>query len=297
MSRTAIGIDVGGTAIKAVLADVSGTVLRSCAAPTSTDRRALIAATRQVIDQLHGSAPEAVLGVATAGIPDPDGRATRYCPGTKLDIEGLDWQQALGWPGAVPVLNDAHAALLGECWVGAGRGTRHAVLLTLGTGVGGAVLVDGHLLTGAHGRAGHLGHLSVSEHPARGIVGTPGTLEDAIGEQTVTQRTGGRAATTAALVEAVGRGEPWAIDAWRHSVRTLSRAIASIVNAFDPEVVIVGGGIAQAGPVLFDPLREFLASDEWRLDGRGVAVRPAAVGALAGALGAARRALTRHADA
>src|SRR5690606_14609818 len=128
--------------------------------------------------------------------------------------------------------------------------------------------------------------------PARGIVGTPGTLEEAIGEQTVTRRTGGRAASTAALVAAVQRGEPWAEEAWDRSVRTLSRAVASIVNAFDPELVIVGGGIGQAGATLFDRLAEHLARDEWRLGGQGVSLRPATLGPQAGALGAAWQALS-----
>ncbi len=290
MTRRAIGVDVGGTAVKAVLADEAGQVLRARAIDADDDRARLVSAIRDVIDDLREGA-DVALGVATPGIPDADGRRTQYCPG-KLDIEDLDWQEALAWDAPVPVLNDAQAALLGECWTGAGRGFRHVVLLTLGTGVGGAVLADGRLLRGARGRAGHLGHISVSDDPSRGIVGTPGTLEDAIGEQTVARRTGGRAASTAALVAAVHEAQPWAEEAWDRSVRTLSRAVASIINVFDPEAVIVGGGIAQAGAVLFDRLANYLARDEWRPDGAGVPVLPATVGSRAGALGAARQALS-----
>ncbi len=289
-TRRAIGVDVGGTAVKAVLADGAGQVLRASMVSADNDRARLLSAIRGLVDDLRDGS-DVALGVATPGIVDPAGRRTLYCPG-KLDIEGVDWQEALRWDGPVPVLNDANAALLGECWTGAGRGLSHVVLLTLGTGVGGAVLSDGRLLRGARGRAGHLGHISVSDDPTRGIVGTPGTLEDAIGEQTVTRRTGGRVTSTAALVEAVQRGEPWAEAAWDRAVRTLARSIASLVNVFDPEAIIVGGGIAQAGGALFDRLAGYLALDEWRPDGTGVPVRPAALGARAGALGAARQALS-----
>lgn len=289
--RDAIGIDIGGTVIKAVLVNEAGQVQRRLTATADADRTRLVAGVRGVLATLLADGREAPLCLAMAGIPHPNGRSTQFSPGDKHDIEGLDWTEALTWPHSIPLLNDAHAALLGECWSGAARGKRHVVMLTLGTGVGGAVLADGRLLRGARGRAGHLGHLSVTEDPARGIVGTPGTLEDAIGEQTVTRRTGGRAATTADLVAAVERGETWAVDVWMRSVRTLSRALASIVNAFDPEVVVLGGGIAQAGRALFDPLAAALAGDEWRLGGEAVPVVPASLGAMAGAIGAAHHAL------
>src|SRR5690606_40248373 len=88
----------------------------------------LLSAIRGLVDDLRDGS-DVALGVATPGIVDPAGRRTLYCPG-KLDIEGVDWQEALRWDGPVPVLNDANAALLGECWTGAGRGLSHVVLLT-----------------------------------------------------------------------------------------------------------------------------------------------------------------------
>lgn len=295
MSGGAIGIDIGGTAVKAVRVGADGVIERQLSASAHPERGQLVDEVLAVLHTLQDGRHDLRLGLAAAGIPHPDGRSTQYCPGGKLDIEGLDWQDALAWPDPVPILNDAHAALLGECWIGAARGRADAVMLTLGTGVGGAALVGRRLLTGARGRGGHFGHLSVTESETRGIVGTPGTLEDAIGEQTVTLRSEGRVQTTAALVGAVERGEPWAVEVWTRSVRTLSRAIASLVNVFDPEVVVLGGGIARAGDTLFVPLAAFLARDEWRPGGVGVPVVPATLGALAGAIGAARQALTTEA--
>jgi glucokinase len=169
------------------------------------------------------------------------------------------------------------------------------VLLTLGTGVGGGALVDGRLLAGHVGRAGHLGHVTVDADGAPDIVGTPGSLEDAIGECTLAERSGGRFRTTEALVRAAGEGDRDAAAVWLRSVRRLACAIASLVNVLDPEVVLLGGGIARAGPALFDPLARFLDALEWRPLGTATPVVPAALGELAGAFGAARHAILRSA--
>jgi glucokinase len=190
----------------------------------------------------------------------------------------------------VPVRNDAHASLLGEVWIGAARGMRDVILLTLGTGVGGAVICDGHLLRGHLGRAGHLGHISLDIHGAPGICRTPGALEDWIGNHNIRERTGGRFATTHELVAAYRTGDPTASEAWLKSIRALACAIASFVNILDPETVLIGGGIAQAGDALFSPLAAELAGVEWRPGGHAVKVLPAALGEWAGAIGAAREA-------
>ena len=191
----------------------------------------------------------------------------------------------------VPVLNDAHAALLGEVWQGAAKGARDAILLTLGTGVGGAILSDGRLLKGSFGRAGHLGHVSVTEGTERSIFGMPGSLEAAFGNYTVPARSNGRFASTRALVEAHCAGDAEATAVWQKSLRTLARAIASFINILDPEIVIIGGGITKAGPILFEPLAGYLDDIEWRPAGRRVSVVPARLGEWAGAYGAAWNAL------
>ena len=150
----------------------------------------------------------------------------------------------------VPVVNDAQGALLGETWLGAARGSRDVILLTLGTGVGGAILADGQLLRGKIGRAGHLGHVTVDPDGPADICRMPGSLEDAIGDCTIVSRTGGRFKTTKALVDAAAGGDAEARRCWRTSVRLLAIAIASFVNVIDPEIVVIGGGIAKSGPAL-----------------------------------------------
>jgi glucokinase len=194
----------------------------------------------------------------------------------------------------VPILNDAQAALLGEVRAGAARGERNCILLTLGTGVGGAVMCDGHLLRGHIGRAGHLGHISLDPNGALDIVQTPGSLEDAIGECTLVTRSNSRFGSTEELVRAHQSGDENATRIWTQSVRALAAGIVSLVNVLDPATVILGGGIARAGDALFSPLQVLLDRWEWRPTGSGVRVVPAQLGDFAGAFGAAHRAFESH---
>lgn len=288
----AIGLDVGGTAVKGVVVDEGGRVCAEDRVASAVDPPALVANMRRLLAALRPAAEDGdLLGLATAGMPHADGRRVEFCPGDKLRLVGIDWSQALGWPRPVPLVNDANAALLGEAWVGAAVGARHVLLLTLGTGVGGGVLADGRLLRGSRGRAGHLGHISLFPEGGPSILGMPGSLEDAIGEQTVGARSGGRFRSTADLVRAFQAGDADAARVWLASVNALARGIASLVNVLDPEMVLVGGGIANAGDALFGPLAAALERVEYRPDGQGVPVRAAALGDRAGAIGAARLAL------
>jgi len=229
----------------------------------------------------------AMAGVAAPGLPARDGRSIAFMPGRLPGLEGLDWQQWLEFKSPVPVLNDARAALLGEIWQGAAKGATNVVMLTLGTGVGGAAMVDGQVLRGHLDRAGHLGHVSLNPEAPRDIANTPGSLEDAIGECTLAERSSGRFASTHELVAAFRKGSPEAGEIWLRSVRALAAAIAGFVNVLDPEVVVIGGGIADADEALFDPLRLALDEFEWRPGGARVRVVKAAVGRNAGATGAA----------
>ena len=173
-------------------------------------------------------------------------------------LENLNWQQWLEVPFAVPVHNDAQAALLAEVWKGAAKGASNVVLLTLGTGVGGAALVDGRILRGHIGRAGHLGHVSLDPSGTLDIVNTPGSLEDALGEHNVAQRSNGRFSSTRELVQAFEKGSADAAKVWLASVQALAAAFAGFINVLDPEVIVIGGGIADANESLFGPLKKWL---------------------------------------
>jgi glucokinase len=238
---------------------------------------------RQMLEETNGS--DTTIGIAAPGVAAKDGRSIAYQPGKMHGIEGFDWGAFLDRD--VPVLNDGHAALLGEVWQGAAQGAKDAILLTLGTGVGGAILSDGKLLKGTFGRAGHLGHTSVTESAERSIFGTPGSLEAAVGNYTVPVRSNGRFSSTRELIEAHRAGDSEATLVWIKSVRVLARAITSFINILDPEIVILGGGITRAGAYLFDPLDEFLEQFEWRPAGHRVRIVPAKLGEWAGAYGTA----------
>ena len=235
---------------------------------------------------------ELSIGVAAPGLAARDARSIAYMPGRLEGLEDLDWGALLSPPSkTVPVINDAHAALLGEIANGAARGMDDVILLTLGTGVGGAIVSGGRLLRGHIGRAGHLGHVTTDFRAPGDICRTPGSLEDAIGFCTLAERSGGRFATTTDLVEAAEAGDEEANHIWDTSVRALAASIASLANALDPEAFIIGGGIANAGAALFDRIATYLDEFEWRPADHRVRVMPAILGEWAGAYGAAHAAL------
>jgi glucokinase len=212
-------------------------------------------------------------------------------PGRLCGLEQLDWTTFLKHPRPVPVANDGQSALTGEAWTGAARGMRDAVLMTLGTGVGGAILSDGRIVRGHIGRAGHFAHTCLDPNGTPSIAGMPGALECAIGNYNIRERSEGRFESTHALLAACSAGDEFARAVWLRSIRALGCAIASFVNILDPEAVIIGGGIAQAGDALFGPLRAVMDEVEWRPGSHAVKILPAALGEWAGAIGAARNAM------
>ena len=214
MMRYAIGLDIGVTNVKAVGVTPLGEVLFRRTFEThseSPDWPARVKTQLGEMERERGGA--AWVGVAAPGVARADGRSIRWMRGRLAEVQGLDWAEYLGranrmalggrnastqpcetdknvcptdggqsppYKGAacncVPVLNDAQAALLGEVWLGAARGAGNVVWLTLGTGVGGAAMVDGRLLRGHLGRAGHLGHICLDVDGERDIVNVPGSL-------------------------------------------------------------------------------------------------------------------------
>jgi predicted NBD/HSP70 family sugar kinase/uncharacterized phosphosugar-binding protein len=293
--RYAIGIDLGGTNVKVRAVNEQGRVQDGCDFPTHDepggDWAAHIRSEVRSLEVRQG-ARAAWIGVATPGLPAADGRSVAVLQGRLPGLVGLSWPDLLESTAIVRVINDAQAALLGEAWLGAARGHRNVVLLTLGTGVGGAILSDGRLLGGHLGRAGHVGHISLDpDGPPAATSNVPGGLETMIGNDSVARRTGGRFTQTDALVAAHLAGDSEATAIWLRSLHRLACGLASIVNVVDPELVVLGGGIASAGDALFVPLRRFLDQVEWRPLGSGVPVVPATLGEQAGALGAARAAM------
>jgi glucokinase len=284
----ALGFDIGGTYLKGVAINRAGTILarRSKRIGNESLPNAIGSMAADGLSQVFAQIPRC--GLAAPGIASPDGSSIWWMHGRREDVQGVEWSNALHRWKPIVVLNDAHAALLGEIYHGAAKGCANVFMLTLGTGVGGAAIADGRILRGHLGRAGHLGHICLDPHGIPDIVNTPGSLEDAIGDCTIERRSGGRFKSTAELFAAE---DAEAQKVWLDSIRALACGIGSLINVLDPELVILGGGMIAVGERLFAPLRAELERVEWRPHGRAVRIVPAAAGEYAGALGAAWNAM------
>ena len=285
---------MGGSSVKAVAMTPTGEVLQRVNAEFDAgENLGFTEAIKEVfegIQQKQGG--EAVsCGLAAPGLASKDHYSIAHMPGRLHGLEGLNWTEFLGTRAKVPVLNDAHAALVGEAWLGAAKGMSDVIMLTLGTGVGGAAIVDGNLLQGHIGRAGHLGHNCLNMDAPKDVTGIPGSIEYFVGNWNIQERTGGRFATTHAVVDAFMRGDPYATHVWITSMRALAATVATYINVLDPEAVIIGGGIARAGKALFDSLEEALRPIEWQPGGHKVRLVPAQLGEYAGAIGSAKNGL------
>jgi glucokinase len=294
-SRFAIGIDLGGTQIKAALLDRdTRTMVQTRTSPTLDGQwrgtEPLFAhRVRELVHELEAAAGPGPLpvGLCAPGLAHESGRYIDWMPGRMHGLEKFDWPVFLS--REVCVLNDAHAALLGEAWVGSAQGCQDVFMLTLGTTVGGAILSGGRLLRGHIGRGGHLGHISIQADGEQDAFQTPGSLASCFGDQSLRQRTQGRYDSTAALLTAARGGDAGAQGLWDDSVRRLAVAVASLINVLDPERVILGGGIsAGAGDALLQPLQQHLDHYEWRPGGRQVQLVLASAGEWAGTYGSVR---------
>jgi glucokinase len=290
MSGYCLGIDLGGSSVKAVATGLDGDIqLRRNIDFDPNQQMDWARLVRAIAEDLQREAggPAASIGLSAPGLAARDRASIAYMPGRLQGLEGLNWTTFLEADHQVRVVNDAQAALLGEGWQGAARGLKHVFMLTLGTGVGGAAMVDGRLLHGRLGRAGHLGHICLDTHGPPGITGVPGSLELQIGNCSVLERSGGRFGSTHELIAAHQAGDEAATRLWLASIDALACGIASLINVLDPEAVVIGGGIARAGDALFQPLQRRLDAIEWRPGGQQVRLLAAQLGEFAGAVGAA----------
>ena len=292
--KYAIGIDLGGSSVKAVAVTPEGKAMARHNEAFDPERRMHFAETiRELAHRIvkEQGQPADWIGLSAPGLAAKDSRSIAFMPGRLHGLVGLVWSEYFGTPFSIPVLNDAHAALLGEVWLGAARGCDNVIMLTLGTGVGGAAMVDGRLLRGHTGKAGHLGHATVDMEGLPDICKMPGSLEVAMGNCTIRERSGGRFETTHDLIAAHLRGDAEATRVWMKSVKALACAIGTFTNILDPEIAVIGGGIARAGEALFEPLKRMVREVEWETSPEGIKIVPAQLGEFAGAFGAARNAI------
>ncbi|MGA1774535.1 MAG: ROK family protein [Nitriliruptoraceae bacterium] len=294
----AVGVDVGGTHLRAAAVGGAGPVPRARARTAAgATLVADLAAAAAAVDP-DGGLP---LGLGMAGLVTRDGRFV-YGPNVGVADLPLADLVAAATGRAVTVLNDATAAALGEHRLGAGAGHDDVLLLTLGTGVGGGIVAGGRLLLGAHGFAAELGHVIVEDGGRDAPSGIPGTRAGSGAGAAVARAAAGaaargepgaRALDAVGVVAAAGAGEAWAADLLAEAGRWLGVALASLTNALDPGVVVVGGGFGTAAaPWLLPAAEAALAARVLGGPRRPVPpVRVAALGDDAGLLGAALAAL------
>ncbi len=309
-----LAIDVGGTKFAAAIVDTNGRVVRAARAPTPhgprADAQALWDALDRLVTSLLAGRPAAntLVGVGMGCGGPMTWPAGEVSP---LNIPG--WR---GFPlrermaqrfATLPVRlhNDAVCMAVGEHWRGAGRNRRDMLGMVVSTGVGGGLVLDGRLVDGAAGNAGHIGHVVVDPDGPRCTCGGQGCLESvASGPNLVrwavengwhgSTRPYADELTGRDLVDDARRGHPVALAALRRAGAAIGVGIASAAQLLDLETVAIGGGLSQAGPLLFEPLEESLRRHARLSFARGVQVVPAALGQDAGLVGAAALVLAAH---
>ena len=283
-----IGVDLGGTRIKAVAIDKAGNTQYQCSYPTNDGddtvwKSAILETVRDIKDKIQSK--DTVIGISAPGLPNKDNSAIAFMPGRLQGLENFVWSDFLETPTFV--LNDAISAMMAEARYGAAKGRKNVIMITLGTGVGGAILIDGKPYQGSFNKAGHIGHIVIDSQGDRDIIGIPGSLEDAIGNCTIEKRTYGKYSSTDQLIEDYSKGDSFATEVWLTSVKKLAIGMASLTNVLSPEVIILGGGITKAGRELFEPLKKYMDFYEWQIYGNKTEIVKAQFEDLAGAVGVA----------
>ena len=285
-----IGVDVGGTKTLAAAVNRQGELEEPVVHPTDVSSQdALLAGLDAIVEEVREGREMAALGF---GIPSRvDQRTGRAVASVNIPLAGVDFRDRMRERHGLPVGidNDANAATIGEWHAGAARGARYVVMLTLGTGVGGGLILDGRPYRGASGVGAELGHIVIGlDGPPCGC-GGHGHLESyAAGPvaDRAARELYGNGSDGHELVERARKGEPEAVEALAEIGRSLGAGIASFVNVFEPELVVVGGGFGTAGELLLGPAREVLAREGLEPARDTVKVVPAQLGFYAGVIGA-----------
>jgi len=304
-------VDLGGTRLRAALTDDSPRLLARVEEATDhargaagvTDQIARMA--RSLVDG-SGLSWEA-LGRLVIASPGPlDGKtgvvfSPPNMPGwTTVPLRA--WlEERLGLP--VKVVNDANAAAVGELHFGAGRGKANLVYLTVSTGIGGGVVVEGKLLEGTSGTAGEIGHMTIDRHGPICRCGNVGCLEmlasgtaiarryrEALldnGQRLVSQLGSQPEVTAADVARGAAAGDALAASVFADAAEALGTGVVNCIHIFNPDVVALGGGVTRAGPLLFEPVRRAVARYAFPIPRDAVEIVPAVLGEDAGLLGAA----------
>lgn len=291
MLQSLIGVDLGGTAIKLGRFTPTGDCVQSLSVPTPQPAtpEAVIEAMAVAIARLDPHREAAAIGVGTPGPVDAAGRVARVAINLVgwQDVPVADWLETqTGRPTVLA--NDANCAGLGEAWLGAGRAFQNLILLTLGTGVGGAIILEGKLFVGPQGTAGELGLITLNPEGPPCNSGNRGSLEQYCSVQAIRRQTGLEPAVLAAKA-AAGDGD--AIAFWQQYGRYLGAGLASLIYVLTPEAIILGGGISAGAPLFLPTARAEIEQRVLPSSRENLQILLAELGNQAGIVGAARLAL------
>lgn len=322
--RWVVGVDIGGTNLGVGVLPVGGGELRAHRQTATHGEEGgeavvgrVVAMVEEAIAEVleeEGGGRDSFAGIGI-GSPGPLDREA----GRVIDTPNLGWRdfpvrdlvaEAVGLPAELD--NDANCAAFGEWWMGAGRGSRSVVAITLGTGIGGGIVLDGHLLHGASDAAGEIGHTTIDFTGRRCACGNYGCLEAYASGPNIAARAreglepdlpsvlldlaGGDpdAITSATVYEAAVQGDAYAAEIVAETAKILGVGIANVVNVLNPEVVVITGGVTRAGERLFAPLRKEVRRRAFRVAEQACRIVPAALPETAGVVGAAGMFLDAH---
>ena len=288
-----LGVDLGGTAIKLGLFSLEGELLAEHQRPTpqpATPGSVCV----EIVDAIsvldpHGRA--AVVGIGLPGPMDAEARVARIC----INLPGWEEVPLAAWleprlKRRVTLANDGNCALVGEAWKGAAAGFSDVLLLTLGTGVGGGVMLGGQLFTGHNGAAAEPGLITLFPDGPDCNSGNRGSLEQ-FASITGLKRLSGSEPSSLAM--AASDGDAKALAHWERYGQLLGTGISSLVYVFTPQLVLVGGGLAGASEHFLPAVRREVSTRVQAVSREGLQIKPCALGNGAGRLGAARLAIQR----
>jgi glucokinase len=293
-----VAIDIGGTGIKAGLVAADGTLDHQRREPTGVERGpdAVVETVLRIAEELAGATPAGAkaVGLVTPGVVDEAAGVAVWAANIGFhDVPLADRVAAhLGMPAVLG--HDVRAGGVAEARLGAGRGARHVLFTAIGTGIAAAQVIDGEAVAGAHGAAGELGHVSVRPGGPPCACGGQGCLEAVASAAAIGRRyaeLAGGAADATRVVAGAAAGDEVATRVWREAIGALADGLVIGQALVDAEVIVIGGGLAEAGEALLAPLRT--AVKERLTFHRKPRVVPAALGDEAGCIGAGLRAWDR----
>jgi glucokinase len=315
--RYVVGVDVGGTNLVAGVLSEDGSEIHGVVSEPTMSAQGADAVIGRIVKLAKASIVESGKKVEGAGIGSPGPLNTKT--GVVLLTPNLGWtnmplrdrvSEGLGLPATLD--NDANCAIYGEWWRGAARGANYVIGLTLGTGIGGGIVIDGKIYHGASDVAGEFGHVTIDANGRHCKCGNYGCIEAYASGPAIAERAiegiqsgtdtslsqyvnGDLSKITAQIVyEAANDGDEWALEIVRETASLLGASVASFVNIFNPEVVVICGGVTQAGDRLFNPLRSEVKRRAFKPAWEVCRIVPGTLPGTAGVYGAAAVFIQKH---